>query len=84
MIATDERIERAKRLITEIDRIIMTSNIKERRRELNELKHQVDNANLSTVCDKRELEIPILGARINVLQAAGVVVKDWWKDINRP
>jgi len=84
MLATDERIERAKRLISEIDRIVLTTNTKDRRRELNELKHQVDNANLSTVCDKRELEIPILGARINVLQAAGVVVKSWWKDVNRP
>jgi B12-binding domain/radical SAM domain protein len=83
MMATDERITRAKHLITEIDRIVLKTNPAERRQELNDLKHQVDNANLSTVCDKRELEIPILGARINVLQAAGVVVKDWWRDINR-
>jgi tRNA(Leu) C34 or U34 (ribose-2'-O)-methylase TrmL len=44
------------------------------------LKHQVDNANLSTVCDKRELEIPMHGSTINLFQAAASVVGDWWRD----
>jgi len=30
----------------------------DRQKQLVELKHHVDNANLSTVCDKRELETP--------------------------
>ncbi len=79
--ATDERIAHATRLIDEIDRIVRTvSDPAEKRENLNDLKHRVDNANLSTVCDKRELEIPMHGGTINLLQAAASVVGDWWKD----
>ena len=48
--------------------------------KLNQLKYRVDRANLSTVCDKRELEIPLRGSPINVLQAAATIVGDWWKE----
>ena len=43
----------------------------------------MDNSNLSTVCDKGELEVPVSGARINVLQAASVVAQGFWKDLTR-
>lgn len=82
--ATDERITRATRLIGEIDRIMCIGDKEERKRKLDELKHQVDNANLSTVCDKSELEVPMRGFTIDVLQAAQVVIGDWWKDHSRP
>jgi hypothetical protein len=36
---------------------------------------------LSTVCDKRELEIPMRGVRVNVLQAAAVIAKDWLREL---
>lgn len=76
--ATDQRISRARQLIAEIDRILAQApNPQERHRLLRELKQQVDNANLSTVCDKRELEVNLRGARINMLQAAALVVNDW-------
>lgn len=79
--ATDRRIERARSLIEQIDTIVKgNSNPVERTRQLNELKHLVDDANLSTVCDKRELEVAMRGSRINMLQAAALVVGDWWKD----
>jgi hypothetical protein len=44
------------------------------------LKSSLDNANLSTVCDKRELEIPMRGPTINVFQAANSVISGWWRD----
>lgn len=82
--ATDERITRATRLIGEIDRIMLIQDEDDRKLKLSELKHQVDNANLSTVCDKKELEVPMNGWTIDVLQAAQVIIGDWWKDLTRP
>ena len=80
--ATDQRIAQATRLMGEIDRIVLTTpNLEERHLRLHELKQRVDNANLSTVCDKSELEIPVGGMRINMLQAATRVVSDWWDDL---
>ena len=79
--ATDKRIDRARVLIDAIDAIMKgTTDLVDRTRQLNELKHLVDDANLSTVCDKRELEVTMRGNRINMLQAAALVVGDWWKD----
>ena len=79
--ATDQRIARAVELMAKIDQIVQTVHDPvERQHYLNDLKHQVDNANLSTVCDKRELEIPLHGSTINLFQAAASVVGDWWRD----
>jgi len=79
--ATDRRIKIARGLIADIDRIVRTTpDPIDRRRRLNELKNHVDDANLSTVCDKRELEVAMKGMRINMLQAAALVMSDWWKD----
>jgi B12-binding domain/radical SAM domain protein len=83
--ATDKRISQASQLIAEIDRIVTAEHDPvERQKLLNELKHRVDNANLSTVCDKRELEVAMKGNRINMLQAAAMVVSDWWRDLAKP
>ena len=82
--ATDQRIGQAMVLIGEIDRIVATSQGAERQKLLQKLKSRVDNSNLSTVCDKRELEVPVHGSRINFLQAAAVVAEGWWKDLTRP
>jgi radical SAM superfamily enzyme YgiQ (UPF0313 family) len=82
--ATDRRIDRARQLIADIDKIVTGPySAEERQHLLQDLKHQVDNANLSTVCDKRELEVAMRGTRINMLQAAALVVSDWWKDRTR-
>ena len=79
--ATDKRITRAVELMGEIDRIVQTVPEGEQRQQhLNDLKHHVDDANLSTVCDKRELEIPMHGPAINLVQAAASVLGDWWHD----
>jgi hypothetical protein len=83
--ATDQRIAKAIRLIGEIDQILLTcSDPSEQRQKLNDLKKHVDNANLSTVCDKRELEIPMVGRSFDLLQAAAMVVSDWWHDRTQP
>jgi len=79
--ATERRIRRARQLMAEIDRIVATIPEGEARRTaLRALKEEVDQANLSTVCDKRELELPVSGLRINVLQAAATVIAGWWEE----
>ncbi len=79
--ATDQRIARATTLMGEIDRIVQTETDPESQAlALDELKSKVDHANLSTVCDKRELEIDVHGPQIKLLQAAALVVGDWWRE----
>ena len=80
---TDARIAQAITLIGEIDRIMAITDPAERQARIYDLKHRVDNSNLSTVCDKGELEVPVSGASINVLQAASVVARGFWKDLTR-
>ncbi len=65
--------------MAQIDTIMTLPDSPERVAALDDLKSHVDNANLSTVCDKRELEVPGQGRRLNLLQAASIVVGDWWK-----
>jgi B12-binding domain/radical SAM domain protein len=77
--ATDRRIARAVALSAEIDRIVQIANPTERHARLRDLKPEVDSANLSTVCDKRELELPVPSAGLNLIQAAHIVIEDWWK-----
>jgi hypothetical protein len=62
---------------------VATSQGVERQQRLHELKSRVDNSNLSTVCDKRELEVSIRGTSINFLQAAAVVAQGWWQDLTQ-
>lgn len=80
---TDQRIAQARALIEEIDHLVAIPNLVERQARIAELKHRVDNSNLSTVCDKGELEIPVRGASINFLQAAALVAKGYWHDFTR-
>ena len=79
--ATDRRIVHAQALIAEIDRIVASSSGEDRRKEVFKLKQRVDNSNLSTVCDKRELEIPLHGVGINFLTAGVMLLKDWWREV---
>ena len=82
--ATDRRIAQATGLIREIDDIMTSSDSADRQARLMALKQRTDASNLSTVCDKAELETQILGSRINFLQAARVVAEVWWLNHTRP
>ncbi len=87
--ATDKRIAKAVALSQEIDRVVAIADPEERRARLRALKPEVDNANLSTVCDKSELEVPLQRTGVNpwdlpgvnVLQAAQIVVNEWIKGL---
>ncbi|MDI7275879.1 MAG: TIGR04190 family B12-binding domain/radical SAM domain protein [Anaerolineae bacterium] len=68
--ATEARIKAAVALSAEIDRIVALPDRAERERRLSALKPAVDRANMSTVCDKRELELPVGLMKLNLPRAA--------------
>ncbi len=55
---TEDRIERAVSLMTQIDELVARCEPEELERELQALKPQIDRANTSTVCEKTELDLP--------------------------
>ena len=73
--ATEARIRSAVALSAEIDRIMALPAEAERRARLLALKPQVDQANMSTVCDKRELELPVGLIKLNLPRAAWYFLK---------
>jgi len=75
---TERRILKARRLIEQVDDIMRIANEGRRHKLLRALKPQVDGANLSTVCEKSELELPLGGLKLNVHRAALLVAGDWW------
>jgi B12-binding domain/radical SAM domain protein len=67
---TEVRILKARRLIAQVDDIMSIEDAERRAKLLRAIKPQVDNANLSTVCDKTELNVPLTGIKLNLPRAA--------------
>jgi B12-binding domain/radical SAM domain protein len=67
---TEARILKARRLIQQVDEIMSIEDEARRAKLLRAIKPQVDNANLSTVCDKAELNVPLKGLKLNLHRAA--------------
>jgi B12-binding domain/radical SAM domain protein len=72
---TETRILRARRLVAQVDDIVSIQDPKRQAKLLRAIKPQVDDANLSTVCDKTELNVPLTGIRLNLPRAAGFFVE---------
>ena len=72
---TEARILRARRLITQVDDIVSIRDDGRRAKLLRAVKPQVDQANLSTVCEKSELTVPLRGLKLNLPQAAGIFLR---------
>jgi len=81
--AVERRIHKARRLVAQIDDIASIEDEHRRRLLLNSLKPQVDVANVSTVCEKRELNLPLGLAKIRWLGAASAVARDLLGDSPR-
>ena len=77
----EERIAQARRLMAEIDRLMETCTPQELERELMRLKPEIDRANTSTVCDKRELEMPIEGPRLRIPGIIRFLVREGWQAV---
>jgi B12-binding domain/radical SAM domain protein len=78
---TEARILKARRLIAQVDDIMSIQDPDRRARLLHAIKPQVDDANLSTVCDKTELNIPLRGIKLNLPRAACFFVEQMVKRI---
>ncbi len=72
---TEARILRARRLIAQVDDIVSIPDPERRAKLLHAIKPQVDDANLSTVCDKTELNVPLTGIKLNLPRAAAFFVE---------
>jgi hypothetical protein len=72
---TEARILRARRLIAQVDDIVSIRDEVRRGKLLRAIKPQVDQANLSTVCEKSELTVPLRGLKLNLPQAAGIFLR---------
>jgi B12-binding domain/radical SAM domain protein len=78
---TEARILKARRLIAQIDDIMSIEDETRRANLLRAIKPQVDDANLSTVCDKAELNVPLRGLRLNLPRAAYFFVEHSLKSL---
>ncbi len=72
---TEARILKARRLIAQVDDIMSIQDAERRAKLLRAIKPQVDSANLSTVCEKTELNVPLAGLRLNLPQAAYFLIE---------
>jgi B12-binding domain/radical SAM domain protein len=72
---TEARILKARRLVAQVDDIMSIQDARRRAMLLHAIKPQVDNANLSTVCDKSELNVPLSGIKLNLPRAAGLFIE---------
>jgi B12-binding domain/radical SAM domain protein len=72
---TEGRILKARRLIAQVDDIVSIEDPERQAKLLCAIKPQVDDANLSTVCDKTELNVPLSGIKLNLPRAAGFFVE---------
>jgi B12-binding domain/radical SAM domain protein len=74
--ATEQRIDRAVALIHEIDRLMARTTQEEFGREMARLKPELEQVNMSTVCDKRELNLDVTGPKLRYTQVAHMLVTD--------
>ena len=72
---TEVRILKARRLIVQVDDIVSIEDAERRTKLLRAIKPQVDDANLSTVCDKAELNVPMRGIKLNLPRVASLFVE---------
>ncbi|MGC8779921.1 MAG: TIGR04190 family B12-binding domain/radical SAM domain protein [Anaerolineae bacterium] len=81
--ATEARIARAVALSAEIDRLVATATPEQLHWELIRLKDEIDQVNMSTVCDKRELNVELRGPRLRYLQVGKMLIEDMAREIGR-
>ncbi len=81
--ATDARIDRATALIAEIDRLVNTAPSDQVYAELGRLKAEIDQVNMSTVCDKRELNVEFSGPKLRYHQVAHMLIEDMVREVSR-
>jgi B12-binding domain/radical SAM domain protein len=81
--ATDQRIDRAVVLMDEIDRLLAAKDPTIFQSEMGRLKSEIDQVNMSTVCDKRELELDMTGPKLKYTQVAQMLLSDTLQAMRR-
>jgi len=81
--ATEQRIEWAMALLAEIDELMATASPDVFAREMARLRPAIEQANMSTVCDKRELNVDMTGPRLNYGTVAHLLLKDTVQTLGR-
>jgi B12-binding domain/radical SAM domain protein len=82
-IATEDRIDRATTLIAQIDHLMAHASPSEFDREMARLKPEIAQANMSTVCDKRELVLSMDGPKLNYRRMAYMLATDTARALGR-
>lgn len=78
---TEERIIRARRLMRDLDDIMTIADEGRRQKLLAAMKPQVDGANLSTVCEKSELELPMGWLKLNIPETTWFLAQAGWRKV---
>ncbi|MCX6030395.1 MAG: TIGR04190 family B12-binding domain/radical SAM domain protein [Chloroflexi bacterium] len=81
--ATEQRIDRAVVLNHEIDRLMAHATHAEFEAEMARLKPELEHVNMSTVCDKRELNVDMTGPRLNYGQVAQMLIQDTMRTLGQ-
>ena len=81
--ATEHRIDWATALIAEIDELVAHASPAEFQREMIRLRPAIEQANMSTVCDKRELTLDVVGPKLNYGTLADMLIQDGARDLGR-
>ncbi|MBN1318330.1 MAG: TIGR04190 family B12-binding domain/radical SAM domain protein [Anaerolineales bacterium] len=80
---TEDRIKRAVGLMAQIDEMVVKTAPEMLGAELLKIKHEIDVANESTVCEKEELDIPVNGIPVRPLVITRMLLEDGWAKIKR-
>ncbi len=80
---TEERILQAIALMQRIDRLVESLPPSELERQLLSMRDEIESVNRSTVCEKEELDLPVGGMPIKLVQAVGLLIEDGVENLRR-
>ena len=81
--ATEVRIDRAVEISAEIDQLMASATPEQFRIGMSRLKTEIDQVNMSTVCDKRELNVEFSGPKLRYGEVARMLVEDTLRTLGR-
>jgi hypothetical protein len=81
--ATEVRIDRAVEISAEIDQLMASATPEQFRIGMGRLKAEIDQVNMSTVCDKRELNVEFSGPKLRYGEVARMLVEDALRTLSR-
>jgi B12-binding domain/radical SAM domain protein len=81
--ATEVRIDRAVEISAEIDQLMASATPEQFRIGMGRLKAEIDQVNMSTVCDKRELNVEFSGPKLRYGEVARMLVEDTMRTLSR-